>query len=493
MNLKQRKKMKILFVASEMVPFAKAGGLADVIHALPLSLRGLKQDVRTIIPHYRFIDREKYKTSDEVKNLKVPTDDPNNPFLDCSIKKYVGEKDLITYFLENEEYFGGRSNIYGYADDHVRWVLLCRGVLEFIKKSPWKPDLIVASDWQTGLIPNYIKTKYKKDKDVSSIPVVYAIHNLSFQGMADFRFIPEEKKDDGKSHIPSFFDPRLGSLNWALRGILNSDRIVTVSPGYAKEITTSEFGEGLEKILKKKEDVLSGIINGIDESQSDPEKSPHIPFHYNSRKLSIRKKNKIFLQEKFNLPKNPDVFLLSMVSRFTEQKGFDLLGGIGNDLFKNLDVQMVIIGDGDPRFKSIIKNLSEKYPNKIKAHLEFNTELPNLAFAGSDAHLMPSKFEPCGLNQMQAMRYGCIPIVRKTGGLASTVDDFDPINNSGNGFVFTDYDATSFYGAIVRAHTVFGFKDVWTNMIKRAMKKDSSWKESAKEYLELFQNLLNKK
>ncbi len=486
------KKLKILFVASEAAPFAKAGGLGDVINSLSSALKDLGQDARVMIPYYGSIDRIKYKTTEEIKKVRVPTEQPGEyPYLVCAVKKYNGRKTTPVYFLENMEYYEQRANVYGYSDDHIRWALLSRGALEFIKKSSWKPDIIVASDWQTGLISNYIKTRYQNDPVISKIPVVFAMHNLQYQGMCEFKFMsPDEKKDDGSGDIPDFFNPRLAKLNWLLRGIQNSNAMTTVSPVYAQEILTPEFGEGLNEVLVKNEDKIFGILNGIDQSKRDPEESPHIPFHYNTRSISKKKDNKEFLQEQFGLPKDSSAFLISMVTRFTEQKGFDLLKSIGSSLFENLNIQMIVVGDGESRYKEMIQDLAEKFPGKVKYLFEFNHNIPNLVYAGSDSLLMPSKFEPCGITQMEAMRYGCIPIVRKTGGLASTVDNFNPQENTGTGFVFDKYDSMSLYNAIVRASTVFEFKDTWNQIIKRAMKKDFSWKYSAKRYLYLFNKIL---
>ena len=485
------KKLKILLVATETAPFAKAGGLGDVVHSLSLALKETGQDARVLIPYYGTISREKYKVSDEVKRLKVPTDQPgNDPYLICAIKKYIGKKAAPTYFLENMEYYEKRANVYGYADDHIRWILLCRGTLEFLKNSSWKPDIIMASDWQTGLISNYLETKYQKDPILSKISTVFAIHNLQYQGMCDFKFIAETERDSGKESIPDFFNPRLAKLNWLLRGVLYSDAITTVSPNYAKEILTPELGEGLHKIFQEKRDKIYGILNGINQEYNNPELSSFVPFHYTVKNISRKKENKKFIQNKFGLPQDPNAFLICMVTRFTEQKGFDLFEKVGEPIFKNLPIQMIVVGDGESRYKEMIRSLSDNYPDKIKYSFEFDPEIPHLIFSGSDALLMPSKFEPCGITQMQAMRYGCIPIVRKTGGLASTVEDFDPKRNKGDGFVFKEYDPMALYATVVRANTVFELKNSWDQIVKRCMKKDFSWENSAKEYLIAFHRAL---
>jgi len=488
------KRLKVLFVATEAAPFAKAGGLGDVMYSLPLALNDLGVDARVMIPRYGTIDPKKYNLLMELEGLKVPTDQPGPyPFLVCNVKKYIGKKAPYTYFLENMEYYEKRANVYGYSDDHVRWALLCRGTIEFLRQSKWKPDIIVASDWQTGLISNYLKTVYKKDPVLSQIGLIFAIHNLHYQGMCDFRFMPESERDSAREPIPDFFNPRLAKLNWMLRGIMYSDYIVTVSPTYAKEIVTPEYGEGLDKILKEKQHKIFGILNGISYKDYNPETSPYIPVHYNLRTLQKRKRNKIHLQKRLALEQKQDVFVIGMVSRLTEQKGFDLLGEIISPLFENLNLQLVVVGDGESRYKEMIQKASEKFPKRIGFSFSFEKALPHLVFAGADALLVPSKFEPCGIVQLQAMRYGCVPIVRKTGGLADTVEDFNPQQETGTGFVFEKYEPLALYTAIVRAYTIFSTKNIWMRLVARAMKEDFSWLKSAKKYLELFNMLLKEK
>jgi starch synthase len=488
------KKLKILFVATEASPFAKAGGLGDMIFSLALALKKLGQEARIMIPRYGTISPEKYKLKTEVKNLKVPTEQPgSNPYLVCNVKKYSSKKLPVFYFLENMEYYEKRTNVYGYSDDHIRWILLCRGVLEFLKNSTWKPNIIVASDWQTGLIPNYLKTAYRQEPILSKIGVVFAIHNLQFQGMCDFKFIQETERDSGKEPIPDFFNPRLTKLNWLLRGAIYSDFITTVSPTYAKEILKPEYGEGLDKIFSENREKIQGILNGVSYEENNPEKSKHIPVNYNLRTIEKRKENKLALQKKFGLPQDNAAFLIAMVSRLAEQKGFDLLEKIIEPLLKNLPLQFIFLGDGESRYKEMIKKVSEKFPEKVKYIFQFDLNLPHLIFGGADALLMPSRFEPCGITQIQAMRYGCVPIVRKTGGLADTVEDFQARKKEGTGFVFTDYEPMDLFLTLARAYTCFTFRNDWKQLIKRVMKKDFSWKKSAKEYLALFEQLLRKK
>jgi len=487
------KKMKVLFVASEAAPFAKAGGLGDVIFSLPLALRKIGVDARILIPRYGKISK-KYKMEIIMKNLNVPTDQPGPyPYLICNIKRYLGSESAPAYFLENMEYYEKRANVYGYSDDAIRWALLCRGTLEFIKNYSWIPDIIVCSDWQTGLIPNYLKTTYKNNPILSKIATLFSIHNLQYQGMCDYNFIPESERDAGQESIPDFFNPRLTKLNWMLRGIKYADVINTVSPTYAQEILSPEYGEGLEKILSEKRGKLYGILNGLDYNYYNPQKCPYIPFHYNFKTLGRREENKIYLQKQFDIEQNSSYFLLGMVSRFSEQKGFDLINKIIEPALESLKVQFIFLGDGETRYKKFIKKISEKYPKKVGYFFEFNVTLPHLIFAGTDAILAPSRFEPCGIIQMQACRYGAIPIVRKTGGLADTVENFDIEKNKGDGFVFEKYNSYSLLVTIAKASAVFQFKDKWKGLMKRIMQKDFSWEKSAKEYLRIFYMALKEK
>lgn len=483
-----KRRLKILFVSSEAAPFAKAGGLGDVMFSLPLALKRLGEDARIMIPRYASIDPKKYELEMEMKGLKIPTDQPGPAlYLVCNVRKHLDKNAPPVYFLENMEYFEKRANIYGYSDDHIRWVLLSRGTIEFIKHSNWVPDVIIASDWQTGLISNYLKTSYKKDSILSKIATIFAIHNLSYQGMCDFKFVQESERDSGREPIPDFFNPRLAKLNWMLRGIIYSDLITTVSPTYAQEILTPEYGEGLDKLLAEKRGKIYGILNGIDYDLYNPRTTPYIPFCYGSKDIHLKIKNKLELQERFGLPKNPNVFLIGIVSRLTEQKGFDLIAKIIKPLFQHIPLQFICIGDGESRYKEMFEKVAKSFPKKIGYLFEFDPVLPHLVFAGSDATLIPSKFEPCGICQMQAMRYGSIPIARKTGGLADTIEDFSPEKERGDGFLFKEYDSSALFATICRAQTSFSFKEEWQRLVKRAMEKDFSWSKSAKEYIRIFE------
>jgi starch synthase len=469
--------------------------LGSVMYSLPKALTQLGHDARVMIPRYISIDDEKHHLEKTLEGLEVPTGNKNGvPHLVCNVKRFnpkTADDPVITYFLENQEYYELRNNIYGYGDDPVRWALLCRGVLEFLKTdTSWTPDIIVAADWTTGFLPNYSKTVYKDDPVISKITTIFAIHNLYHQGMFDHKFVNEMDYDDGHSPIPAFEDERLNKVNAMRRGIMCADAITTVSPTYAKEILTKDYGELLEDLLKERRGVLAGILNGIDYEYWNPKTDPYIAHHYNASSLEARAKNKQNLQERFNLPVDKKAFVVSIVSRLTRQKGFDLLQHIADAILQELPMQLIVIGEGDGEFMTFFKELETRYPTKVAAHLKFDIALPHLAYAGSDAVLIPSKFEPSGLTQMEAMRMGSIPIVRKTGGLADSVFDYNPDKQTGTGFVFERFDSSSLMIALIRAFENFRDKKNWHALQKRAMTEDFSWDRSAQEYVQFFERAI---
>jgi len=483
--------LKVLFVASEASPFAKAGGLGEIMYSLPRALNNLGYDARIMIPRYLSIDSEKFPMKMVKKELLVPSgaDEP----IECNVKIYEpfqkNEKDPPTaYFLENEEYYEKRANIYGYTDDAVRWALLSRGVLEFFRfHKQWQPDVIIACDWQTGLISNYLRTEYADDLVLKKISVLFSIHNLYYQGMFDHHFVSEMDYDAGQQAIPALNDPKLFKLNFMRRGIMYADIINTVSPSYAKEIATPEYGELLEDLLCERRSRLYGVLNGIDYEEWNPETDPRVEFKYSARMMSKRLANKKILQQKFNLPVNSRTFITGIVSRFTEQKGFDLLFDTADALLRNFDMQFVVLGTGEGRYMGLFQDLQNRYPQKVACQLTFDPLLPRTIYAGADTILIPSRYEPSGLTQMEAMRYGAIPIVRKTGGLADSVIDYNPVSQTGNGFVFEKFDNYAFYGTVIRALEAYKYKAFWTELQKRAMAADFSWEMSAREYGKLFE------
>ncbi len=489
---KDGKSLKILFVASEAAPFVKVGGLGEVMHSLPRALRNLGHDARVFVPKYATIDMEKFPMKSEIKNIKLESGDKDpHGLLVSNVLRHDGHDGAINYFLENMEYYEKRANVYGYGDDAVRWVLLSKGVLEFIKRSEWKPDVIVASDWQTGFIANLVHTDYKDDPILSKIPIIFSIHNLRHQGMFDPKFVSEMDFDAGQAKINDFFDTRTNKLNGMRRGIMYGDVINTVSPTYAREILTEEFGEDLDKLLNERKGRLFGILNGINTESLDPATDKDLAVNYSAKTLDKRLENQVALQKQFGLPATKgDVFVVGMVGRMDSQKGFDLVTQVLGSLMENINFQFILIGEGDSNYRVYFEELKTKYPDRVGTHFSFDARLPRMIFGGADAVLIPSKFEPSGLVQMEAMRYGCIPIVRKVGGLADSVQDFAPETSEGTGFVFDKYDPFSLTIAIVRASELYRQKKEWEKLVKRAMAQDFSWEKSAQEYIKLFEMAL---
>lgn len=484
----KKTKLKILFVASEAAPFVKVGGLGEIMHSLPNALRELGYDARVMLPRYAHIDSNKYPMELESAELQVvsPQNDPHG-ILMSNILKHKAQDGTVTYFLENMEYYEKRANVYGYNDDPIRWVLLSKMTLEFLRKSSWVPDLVVVCDWQGGFLVNYLHTEYKNDPILSKITSLFSIHNLRFQGIFDPKFANEMDFDAGQQVIPELPDEKIMKLNGMRRGIMYADVINTVSPTYAKEILSQEFGEGLDKLLNERKGNLFGVLNGIDIESFNPETDPELAERYSVKTIDRRIENKTVLQRQFGISINKGKFVIGVVGRIDEQKGFDLLIQMIDQAITNLNFQLIIVGEGNPNYRVFFEDLKKKYPDDIGTHFAFDSRLARLIFGGADAVLIPSKFEPCGLVQMEAMRYGCVPIVRKVGGLADSVKDFDPGSENGTGFVFEKYDPFSLTIALVRAHETYRQKKLWRKIMKNAMSQDFSWTRSAKEYAKLFE------
>ena len=478
-------KLKVLLVAAESAPYARVGGAGSVVRSLAVSLNNLGHDARVLIPKFGFIDEGLYKTKLILEGLRVPTDDPSNPYLICNVKAH--EKDgVITYFLENKEYFELRANVYGYTDDPIRWALLNKGVLEFILNGDFFPDIIHCNDWQAGILPNYLRTNYKNDLRFSKMGVVFTIHNLRHQGMFDPKNISEMDFDDGWSPVASFFDPRLLKQNFMRRGIIHADMVSTVSKSYAKEITTAEYGEGLEKLITELREKIFGVVNGIDYQEMDPSKDTLLEKNYDINSIHLRAFNKEALQKEFDLEVNGEVPLFGFVGRLDSQKGVDLLASVLEKVLKRYSLQFVQVGGGDGWLVELLQNLKRTFPTKVGVYSYPNFTLPRLVFGGSDVMLFPSRFEPCGVVQLEAMRYGSIPLARNVGGLKDTIVPFDTITQRGTGFVFDDFDEFALYGEIIRALEVFKNKQLWKRLQLNAMRADFSWGYSAKEYEKLY-------
>lgn len=485
------RKLKILMVGAEAAPYATVGGFSSVIGYLSKALDERGHDVRVFIPKFGFIDEQKYKMEVICEGLQVPTGDEVTPNLVCNIKYNKNGNGVPTYFLENMEYYEKRANVYGYSDDPTRWALFSRGVLEFIKEcDEFIPDVIHANDWHTAAVPNYLRSVYKKDPILSKIATLFTIHNMRFQGMFDHKNVSELDFDDGRSEIAPFFDPRLNKLNFMRRGIIYSNAVNTVSRTYSKEILTPEFGEGLDKLLLEVREKLFGIVNGIDYDEFNPETDKLIEQNYDINSLELRDANKEALLKEFDLPITPEVPVLGFVGRLDTQKGVDLMVNTLGHVMKDFDIKFVEVGGGDGGLIEMLHHLKAEFPDKVGIHPFANFTLPRLLFSGCDMLLYPSRFEPCGIAQLEAMRYGAVPIVRAVGGLADTVEQFDAASKEGTGFTFTDFNEFSLFGQIVRALEVYRNKDLWRQIQKNAMRKDFSWEYSAKEYEKLYEKTI---
>lgn len=487
-----KRPLKILFVGTEAAPFAKVGGLGEVLFALPRALRQQGHDARVFIPKYASIKTKLHKLTPVIKGLRlgVSAKDPYGLTV-ANVLKNETRAGIVSYFLENMEYYEKRANVYGYADDSVRWVLLSRGVLEFLKRSDWVPDVIVANDWGAGFVPNLMATEYRQDPIISRIASVFVIHNLRNQGMFDVHFVKERDYDYGTKPIPDVLHKSIRGLNGMRRGILHADSIVAVSPTYAKEIMEPELGEKLDGALRRRRSIVTGILNGIDTKKYNPSTDRFITRNFSSKNPRQREANKASLQRIFKLPKKKDAFIMGFVGRLDEQKGFTLLMKILPSLLSNLNIQYVSVGTGEKEFRMFFKKLQEKFPKQVSAHLYFDLGLPKRIFAGADAILMPSRFEPSGLVQMEAMRYGCVPIARNTGGLADTVINDTP-GGEGNGFLFEDYDHMSLMIAIVRAYTAFTDTRRWDGIVRRGLEEDFSWDVSAEKHAHLYRQAISR-
>lgn len=481
--------LNILIMSAEMVPFAKTGGLADVVGALPKALKALGHDVRVAMPHYGRIDRDRFHLQEVLGPYSTPMDTHTEEarLLQTSVESSAGE--VPVYMVDNNHYYD-RDGIYMYEDDADRFIFFCRAALEGMRRLGWRPDVIHCHDWHTAIVPNWLKTIYKDDPFYGSTACVYTIHNLAYQGIFGYRVL----EIAGVAEYGFLVHPDTPHLNEAVglmgRGIYYADIINTVSETYASEILQPEYGEGLDPILRDRRDRLYGVLNGIDTTMNDPETDLYIAAHYSTADLSGKVECKLDLQREAGLPLNRSTPVIGSISRLADQKGFDLIDEIIEPLLRNHDVQFVVLGTGDQRYHDRFNEMHARFPQQVQAFLTFNAAIAQKIYAGADMFLMPSRFEPCGLGQMIALRYGTIPIVRETGGLADTVRNFDPMTGEGNGFSFRAYDSMALYAAIVRAMENYRYRNTWQQLMLRAMSADHSWTASARRYVDLYRRAI---
>jgi len=492
------KKLKILFVTSEVVPFIKTGGLADVSSALPQKLQELGHQVRIVVPKYGAIDERKYKIH-EVVRLKDLTTDIGGKNVVFSLRSsfLVGTKARVQiYFLDNSDYFGNRHSLYSdpltgedFKDNDERFILLAKSVFELVIKLGWVPDIIHCNDWQCGLIPVYLKTEYKNHEMFVGVKTLYTIHNLSYQGefpKSSFKKtgLPESVGESGLFQNNKF--------NFLSSGLHYADYINTVSETYASEICKdAEYTRGLQTILNKRKSKVSGIANGIDTLIWNPEKDKKIEKKYSIKTIEDKRINKQALSEKFGLDYNENVPLIGMISRLEDDKGFDLIQKAFKEIMK-LDIKFLLLGTGNRKYHNFFQEAANKYPGKFSSYLGFDDELAHLIEAGADMFLMPSKHEPCGLNQMYSLVYGTIPIVRETGGLADTVKKYNEKDGSGNGFTFKNYQVQDMMQEIKRALKIYNEdKKEWQKIMKTGMKSNFTWINSSKNYVDLYKKIIS--
>ena len=472
--------MKVLYVASEALPFAASGGLADVAGSLPQALRRRKVAARVVMPLYGTISEEMRASMKFITSIMVPVSWRRQY---CGI--FEAKAGGVIYYLIDNEYYFKRKTLYGHYDDGERFAFFSRAVLEILPYIDFKPDIIHCNDWQSALVPVYYTTIYGHREGYTGIKTVFTIHNIQYQGrygndiLGDVFGLGEET-----TPLLQFGD----CINLMKGGIECANKVTTVSNTYAGEILDPWFSHGLDPILKERSYKLSGILNGIDTINYDPETDKDIFENYSAKEPAGKKINKSCLQELFGLPVREDVPVMGIVTRLVAHKGLDLIKRVMWDLLATTDMQLVVLGSGDWEYEAFFKELASAFPEKVGLRLGFVPDLARKIYAGSDLFLMPSKSEPCGLSQMVALRYGSIPIVRETGGLKDTITDSG--DGKGNGFTFKSYDAYDMLDAIRRALGAYNDKDYWQKLVLRALKCDNSWGRSAKEYIKLYESIL---
>ena len=482
--------MKILFIASEVTPFAKTGGLADVTGSLPQELSRMGHDVRIIMPFYKTVAKGEFLIRKIRKSVEVT--------LGNSPQKGLLRRTLLSqvpvYLLENKEYFN-RDYLYGaagkdYPDNPRRFAFFCRGVLDMLKRMDYRPDVLHCHDWQSTLIPLLLRYEYADDPFFANMSVVLTIHNLAYQGLFPKSSLEQMGLDRSYFTINrvEFYD----NVNLMKGGILTADLINTVSETYCTEILTPEQGCGLDGVLLSRSDDLCGITNGIDYSEWDPANDREIFRQYSASSLTGKAANKKGLQKLLGLSQDPDVPLVGMVSRMIDQKGFDLVGQLLPD-FAAGDLQLAVIGSGEEKYARMFNDICARGAGNIAFHEGFEPSLARKVYAGSDIFLMPSHFEPCGLGQLIALRYGSVPVVRKTGGLSDTVVDERLNGKEQTGFSFAEYSAAALLETLLRALKAYGDREGWKKIMRCGMTRDFSWKQSALKYEELYRRAVQKK
>lgn len=495
--------MKILFVSAEVAPFVSVGGLSQVMYFLPKALAQMGHDVRIFTAKYGTMDESAppggWQLRMEVPQLAVPVGESDKQLI-CNVKSYYDKpNNLKTYFLENQEYYELRANVFGYRDDHIRFGLLSKGALEWLKHQKetdgWFPDVIHAHDWHTSYLADFARRDPRYEPIFKKTPLALTAHNFAFQGNYDFRYCSREDFDLGKEPLAPLTSPRFQKQNALKRGILFSDAVNTVSQMHAVEVLTPEYAEGLEDILQACREKLTGILNGLDIKKFNPATDTGIKRNYSAHSFQrAREENKRELQKLFGLPVDNSRPLLAFCGRLTKQKGLDmLLNVLPPILIEHPDVQIVLIGSGEERYRLELNVLQKTFKKQIGLHLRPDFRLPRKVYAGADIMLIPSIFEPGGIVCLEALRYGAVPVVRRTGGLNDIITDFNPMTREGNGLSFRQKDQWALYGAIVEALTWYHFPTMWKVIVKNALSSDFSWEHAAHHYDKWYKRIVAQK
>lgn len=482
-----RDPLNIMLVASECVPFAKTGGLGDVAGTLPRFIKETGNNIIVAVPLYSFIDRKKHNIKVSIEKLNVKMGDE---LIEFSVHETKMKGGVTIYFIDYEPFYG-RSNIYhdndfnDYPDNPLRFSFLSKAALELCRSTGFSPDIVHANDWHTAILPAYLKQIYKDDPLFKNTANVLTIHNLAYQGRYDkyFYYLAGLSHED---FTPDKFEC-YNAVNFLKGGIYFADAVNTVSKGYADETRTAEGGYGLDPFLNRKGDNYSGILNGADYEEWNPEKDTLIPSNFNYYNISGKYICKEILQKELRLVQDIQLPVIGIISRLVEQKGFYLLADCIEEILETTDVQFAVLGSGDKYLETFFSNLQLKYPGRAGVHIGYNNPLAHLIEAGSDLFLMPSLYEPCGLNQIYSLKYGTLPIVRATGGLKDTVINYNQDSDDGTGFMFWEAGCKAIYNTIRWAvDTYYTRKPHFQNLIKNAMEQNFSWHKSAEEYINLY-------
>ena len=478
-------RLKICFAASEVTPFAKTGGLADVAAALPRQLHAAGHEVRTFLPLHSVIDPREYglQTVDFLQNVSVKLDWRTVTFSVWTAP--MPHSDLAVYFVDCPELFHRPQLYTSDPDEPRRFALFSRAVIECCQRMGWAPDVIHCNDWHTALIPLLLRTVYAWDRLFGTTRTALTIHNIGYQGVFSAGWIDELGLGEWR-HLFDQDDVRSGRVNFLRTGLIYADVITAVSPTYAREIRTPKYGMGLEDLLNSRAPRLVGILNGVDYDEWSPERDRFIPHRYSRRRLEGKTKTKRYLLGQLGLDTDAAAPLLGVVSRLVPQKGFDLCFPVLPELLVTTPLRIAILGTGDSSYEEFFQWLHRRFPDRAVYYRGYNEELAHLIEAGSDMFLMPSRYEPCGLNQLFSLRYGTPPIVRRTGGLADSVTQFDPRSGEGTGFVFEHFTPDGLRWALGMALETYGRPMLWRQLVRNAMAQDFSWARQAERYIELY-------